>query len=120
MSLSTQQPKWHLTFDGHLLDQFSRFGGLADKSDETIEKGHQTLKRMRERFRGITDYKTRETCIRRELRRVRSPDVEKHIDEYKNKIKHRGGTKRGIDATERQHNNIKVKKEKRELYIGAH
>jgi hypothetical protein len=40
MDLSTLQPKWHITFDGPLLHQFNKFGGLADKSDETIEKGH--------------------------------------------------------------------------------
>jgi hypothetical protein len=75
MKLSTLQPKWHLTFDGHLLEQFNKFAGLADKSDETIEKGHQTLKNLRERFRGISSYEQREVCIRRELRRSRSPEI---------------------------------------------
>jgi hypothetical protein len=56
MQLSTLQPKWHLTFDGHLLEQFKKFGGLADKSDETIEKGHQTFKHLRERFRGLATH----------------------------------------------------------------
>jgi hypothetical protein len=65
MGLSMLQPKWHLTFDGHLLDQFTKYGGLADKSDESIEKGHQTLKALRNRFRGIPTYKQHETCIRR-------------------------------------------------------
>jgi hypothetical protein len=63
MGLSTLQPKWHLTFDGHLLDQFTKYGGLADKLDESIEKGHQTLKALRHCFRGIPTYKQRETCI---------------------------------------------------------
>jgi hypothetical protein len=44
MKLSTLQPKWHLTFDGHLLQQYIKYGGLADKSDESTEKEHQTLK----------------------------------------------------------------------------
>ena len=39
MGLSTRQPKWHLTDDGHLLDQFTKFGGLADKSDELSRRG---------------------------------------------------------------------------------
>jgi hypothetical protein len=34
------------------MNKFNKFGGLADKSDETIEKGHQTLKLLRDRFRG--------------------------------------------------------------------
>ena len=46
MKLSTQQPKWHLTFDGHLLDQFCKYDGLSDKSDESIEKVHQILKAL--------------------------------------------------------------------------
>jgi hypothetical protein len=44
LGLSTNQSKWHLTFDGHLLDCVKSFGGLADKSDEVIEKGHQEWK----------------------------------------------------------------------------
>jgi hypothetical protein len=116
MKLSTLQPKWHLTFDGHLLDQFKRFGGLADKSDETIEKGHQTLKSLRDRFRGITSYKNREMCIRRELRRVRSPEIKKHIDDYESKIKQKAGTKREIDTIQRQTSYKTAKKVKREGY----
>jgi hypothetical protein len=80
MGLSTLQPKWHLTFDGHLLDQFTKVGGLADKSDKTIEKGHQTLKALGNRFSGISTYEQRETCIRRELRRSRSTEIQQHID----------------------------------------
>jgi hypothetical protein len=41
LGLSTLQPKWHLTFDGHLLHCVDVCGGLADKSDEAIKKGHQ-------------------------------------------------------------------------------
>jgi hypothetical protein len=41
LGLSTLQPKWHLTFDGHLLHCVDVCGGLADMSDEAIEKGHQ-------------------------------------------------------------------------------
>ena len=100
MGLSTLQPKWHLTFDGHLLNQFTKFGGLADKSDETIEKGHQTLKDLRDRFRGISSYEQRETCIRRELHRSRSKEVQQHIDAYEAMIKQSSGTKRATDTAE--------------------
>ena len=41
VGISKFQPKWHYVFDGRLLDQYENRGGLADKSDETIEKGHQ-------------------------------------------------------------------------------
>ena len=118
MGLSTLQPKWHLTFDGHLLDQFARYGGLADKSDESIEKGHQTLKHLRNRFRGISTYEQRETCIRRELRRSRSQEVQQHIDAYEAMIKQSSGTKRATDTAERKENNKVAKMEKRETFIG--
>jgi hypothetical protein len=117
MRLSTLQPKWHLTFDGHLLEQFKKFGGLADKSDETIEKGHQTLKHLRERFRGISSYEVRETCIRRELRRSKSIEIQDQINRYEAMIKQAPTTKRAIDSTERQDNKKKAKQEKREAFI---
>jgi len=119
MKLSTLQPKWHLTFDGHLMDQYSRYGGLADKSDESIEKGHQTLKVMRERFRGIPSYQQQETCIRRELRRSRSPEIQQHIDRYQTSIKQSSTTKRSRDTAERLDNKKKAKEEKRDAYCIA-
>jgi hypothetical protein len=117
MNISTLQPKWHLTFDGHLLEQFKQFQGLADKSDESIEKGHQTLKLLRDRFRGISSYEQKETCIRRELRRGRSPEIQQHIDKYEALIKQSTSTKRARDTVERQDNNKRAKQEKREAYI---
>ena len=48
VGISKFQPKWHYVFDGHhLLDQYENRDGLVDKSDETIEKGHQEWKRLR-------------------------------------------------------------------------
>jgi hypothetical protein len=117
VNISTLQPKWHLTFDGHLLEQYKQFQGLADKSDESIEKGHQTLKRLRERFRGISSYEQQESCIRRELRRTRSPEIQQHIDKYEASIKQSTSTKRAIDTVERQDNNKKAKQERRDAYI---
>jgi hypothetical protein len=119
MELTTQQPKWHLTFDGHLLEQYGKFGGLADKSDESIEKGHQDLKALRDRFRGVTSYKQRETCIRRELRRWRSPAIQQHIDRFNDAIKQSDTTKRALETTERQDNKKKAKQEKREAFVAS-
>jgi hypothetical protein len=110
MKVSTLQPKWHLTFDGHLMDQYSRYGGLADKSDESIEKGHQTLKVLREQ---------QETCIRRELRRSRSPAIQQHIDRYQTSIKQSSTIKRSRDTEERLDNKKKAKEEKRDAYCIA-
>jgi hypothetical protein len=117
--ITTNQPKWHLTFDGHLYYQVARFGGLADKSDETIEKGHQTLKALRERFRRISSYERRETCIRRELRRGRSHEVLKHIEAYEEAIKQNVGTKRASDTAERIANKRQAKEEKRTAFASA-
>jgi hypothetical protein len=119
MKLSTLQPKWHLTFDGHLLEQFTTYDGLADKSDETIEKGHQTLKVLRDRFRGVSSYEMTEACIRRELRRGRSPEIQQHIDKYEASIKQSLGTKRALDTVERLDNKKKAKQEKRDAFIGS-
>jgi len=54
LTLTTTQPKWHLTFDGHLLEQAKQRGGLADKADDTIEFQHQQLKRLRDRCRRVS------------------------------------------------------------------
>jgi hypothetical protein len=116
MTLSTLQPKRHLTFDGHLLQQFTKYRGPADKSDDTIEKGHQTLKELRGRFRGISSYEQRETCIRRELRRQRSPDIQRSITKYEAMIKQSTTTKRSIDTEERQDGIKRAKQEKRDHY----
>ena len=107
----------HLTFDRHLLHQFTKYGGLADKSDESIEKGHQTLKALRERFRGITSYRLKENCIRKEMRRMRSPEIQQYIDEYQAMKRQSPTTKRASDTEERQDNQKKAKQEKRDTYI---
>jgi hypothetical protein len=119
MKLSTLQPKWHLTFDGHLLEQFNKYSGLADKSDETIEKGHQTLKTLRDRYRGISSYEQKEGSIRRELRRSRSPEIRKIIDQYEALIKQSSGTRRALDTEERLDSKKKAKQEKREAFIAS-
>jgi hypothetical protein len=116
MDLSTLQPKWHVTFDGHLLDQFTRYGGLADKSDESIEKGHQSLNALGERFRGISSYEQREACIRRELRRRRSPEIQRTVDKYEAMIKQSTGTKRSIETEGRLEGIKKAKQERRDNY----
>lgn len=119
MGLTTLQPKWHLTFDGHLLEQYKLYGGIADKSDETIEAFHQTLMALRERFRGITSYESRENCIRRELRRSKSPVIQKHIDRYERLSKKATGTKRAVEEASRIEDRKRVKREKRDAVIAS-
>ena len=78
MGTKTKQPKWHLTFDGHLLCQVRKCGGLADKADDTTEFQHQMLLRLKDRCQSIPSCRMRELCVQRELRRERSPEIESH------------------------------------------
>jgi len=117
MEFKTLQPKWHLCFDGHLLHQVIKYGGLADKADDTIEFQHQTLMKLRDRHRSITSCQKRETCIRRELRRQRSPETQKHIRDYEAAIKRNPNSKRQLDFTERQQDQRDTKRIKREATL---
>ena len=38
MGIGMMPPKWHLAFDGHLVRQARKHRGLADKSEDPIEK----------------------------------------------------------------------------------
>jgi len=117
MDIGTRQPKWHLTFDSHLLQQVIRYGGLADKSDETIELQHQQRMKLKDRYRSITSYAKRESCIRRELRRQKSPEINRHIDHYKDAIRRNPESKRQLDFAERHQEQREAKKVKREAIL---
>jgi len=120
MSIGTLQPKWHLTFDGHLLAQVIRYGGLADKADDTIEFQHQMLMKLRDRFRSVTSYQRREMCIRKELRRIKSPEIQGHIDSYERARKRvNAANKRTQEAAERQQEERVAKRVKREHFVNG-
>lgn len=119
MGLTTNQPKWHLTFDGHLLAQVKRFGGLADKADDTIEKFHQVLKELRGRFKGTRSYQQRENCIRRELRRRRCHEISTHIVKYEAKIKRSSTSKRKQDTQAREQERRETKKARRDAAVAG-
>lgn len=116
MSMETLQPKWHMTFDGHLLEQAQRHGRLADKADDTIELQHQTLQKPRDRCWGITSFQRRETCIRRELRRRKSPETQKQIDTYEASMKAKSANKRVADATEHHQEQRQEKRVERQAF----
>jgi len=117
MKITTKQPKWHMTFDGHLLHEVRLYGGVADKSDETIELQHQVIMKLKDRFRRVTSYKRRETCIRKELRRGKSPEVKSHIDKYEAAIKRKPTSKRALDMNTRQEEQREAKQVKREAFL---
>jgi len=119
MGIGTLQPKWHMTFDGHLLHQVRTYGGLADKSDETIELQHQVIKRPKDRFRSVTSYQRQETCIRKELRRGKSPEIKSHIDKDQAAIKRKSDSQRSLEMTERQQGQHEAKPVKREAFVDS-
>ena len=82
LGLSTLHPKWHLTFDGHLLHCVDACGGLADKSDEAIEKGHQEWKRLQERFCRIRNFEQQQKCIVRAWRRQQHYSIVATVAEF--------------------------------------
>jgi len=118
LALTTTQPKWHLTFDGHLLEQVKQYGGLADKADDTIEFQHQRLKRLRDRYRRVSSFQRKTKCMLKELRRQRSKRVERQIKAFEKAKKQKSGTKRQRDAEERQEGVKTEKKAKRATFVG--
>jgi hypothetical protein len=75
LGISTLQPKWHLTFDGLLLRQVTKYGGLADKGDSPIEHGHQIFGRLHNRFCRAATFQQREKFIMRSYRKRSHPKV---------------------------------------------
>lgn len=79
MDLSTWQPKWHMTFDSHPYNQVVKFGGLADKTDEYIEKAYQYWKIYEGWHCRITNFKLQQLAIRSAERQSRHPRVALHL-----------------------------------------
>ena len=117
LGLSTKQPKWHLTFDGHLLHQMRTFGGLADKADDTIEFQHQVLKRIRDRYRRVSSFERKTLCLLRELRRQKNTRINQHVDAFFAARKQNAGTKRAADSHLRRQGVKEEKRAKREAFI---
>ena len=85
LGISTAQPKWHLTFDGLLLRQVTKYGGLADKGDSPIEHGHQIFGRLHNRFRRAATFQQREIFIMRAYRRRSHPKCLSALKEMNSK-----------------------------------
>ena len=117
MGIGTMQPKWHLAFDGHLVRQARKYRGLADKSEDPIEKGHQEGKEMNRRYGRTPNFQHRHVCIRRASRRRRHHEIQFHIQSFEEKKKQRTGGKRKTDAEERQQVTSAAKKVKREACV---
>ena len=107
------QPKWHLAFDGHLVCQARQRRGLADKSEDPIEKGHQEGKEMNRRCGRTADFSKRRICIRRALLRRRRHEIQLHVESFKAKKKQQTGGERRTDAKEEQQVKRAAKRDKR-------
>jgi hypothetical protein len=85
--LTTLQPKWHLIFDGHLIDQVRREGGLADKNDDAIEKAHQPWKREKERTWNIQNFEEQQRSQLKSVRKRNHYKINGRMAEVSNKRK---------------------------------
>jgi hypothetical protein len=110
--LGTGQPKWHLSFDGHLLNQSRKYGGLADKSDATVEKGHQIWKEYQGRFTRMANFEQQQNSIRRAWRRSRHPRVEQAVQDFK---KSRKRQKSDSERKRKADDKLRAKKEEKKI-----
>ena len=117
LGLTTYQPKWHLVFDGHLLEQVKRFGGLGDKCDDMIEKAHQPWKREKERTWGVQNFKNRQQCQLNAVRRRNHHLIETKIAENEKKRERNFKTNLQQVVAERRQAKITIKKEIRKQYV---
>jgi hypothetical protein len=117
LDLGTLQPKWHLAFDTHLLSQVVQYGGLADKTDEYIEKGHQYWRTFHSRYCRIASFNKQQLAIWKAERRSRHPRVaHEAIQIKKAKRSHSKETARKRQSEEKKGNLKEAKTEKRMKY----
>jgi hypothetical protein len=82
---STLQPKLHIIFDVHLIDQFWRLGGIADKPHDMIEKAHQPWKWEKERVWGVKNFQMQQKCHLRAVRKQGHYKIRLKMEEVANK-----------------------------------
>jgi hypothetical protein len=80
-------PKCHLTFDGHLLHQFRKHGGLADKNEDVIEFDHQIWKQEKERTRTVKNFETQQRCQAKKMGRTQRHKVRFVIERFQRERK---------------------------------
>jgi hypothetical protein len=75
-------PKAHLMFDGHMLAQFVKHGGLADKTEDPIEFDHQEWKKEKDRTRSVKNFALQQKCQIKRMRRKSHWKVRRIIDKF--------------------------------------
>jgi hypothetical protein len=106
LGLSTLQPKWHLTFDGHLLHCVDVCGGLADKSDEAMEKGQEIL-----------NFEQQQRCIVRAWRWQQHSSIVATVAKFKRRRSKQSSATDWKKKAEAVANEKERKRVKREGYI---
>ena len=71
--MTTNQPKWHYTFDGLLWDQYNTFRGWAGKAEDYVERQHQVWEKLGNKYRHFTNFERCERLKRREMWRSLHP-----------------------------------------------
>jgi hypothetical protein len=74
-------------FDGHLLHQFRKCGGLADKNEDVIEFDDQIWKREKERTRMVKNFETQQRCQAKKRRRTQHHKVRFVIERFRRERK---------------------------------
>ena len=114
--VSTKQSKSHLTFDVHILEQMIDFDGLADKTDEYIEKGCQHWKKYQAHYCCSADTVKQQKSIFKAEPMSHHQQVGLHIEKTA-EPKQSKDTRRKRKAQENQETERAEKLTKREGYF---
>jgi hypothetical protein len=109
-------PKCHLIFDGHLVHQFLKYGGLANKTEDVIEFDHQIWKREKERTRTVKNFRTQQRCQVKKMRRTQHYKVRFIIERFKRERKREKTPAQKEHTFQKQTAKAEAKQTKRELF----
>jgi hypothetical protein len=112
-------PKAHLFFDGHLLEQFIKHGGLADKTEDPIEFDHQEWKKEKDRTRSVKNFKLQQKCQIKRMRRKSHWRVRRIISNFNNSRKRQFKEDRQQQDADKLAAKVAVKEERRTTFIQA-
>jgi tetratricopeptide (TPR) repeat protein len=109
-------PKCHLIFDGHLVHQFRKYGGLADKNEDVIEFDHQIWKREKERTRTVKNFRTQQRCQVKKIRRTQHYKVRFIIQRFRRERKREKTPAQKALTSQKKTARAEAKHTKRELF----
>jgi hypothetical protein len=105
-------PKAHALFDGHAYDQHKRLGGIGDKLEDFVEKGHQHGIRDERRTWNIKNWEAMQRSQIRHTRRGNHPEVVEIIQNV-HQSKKRKLKRLESGGESRQDETKRIKKEER-------